>query len=77
MLPEDELEDDDWLLDDEEEEDPESDEPEPEDGGSAGCAGVTTEVSGWEEAVEDDGFPPQAANAIRRKSITRTNPEFL
>ena len=64
-------------LDGEPEDDPEPDEPEPDDGGSAGCAGVTTGVCGWEAAIEEDGFPPHPANVIKRKSITTTNPEFL
>lgn len=65
---------DDWLLDEEDDDDPD---PEPDDGGSAGGAGLETGVCGWEDAMVDDGFPPHAANAIRRKSITTTNPEFV
>lgn len=64
-------------LDGDPEGDPEPDGPEPDDGGSAGCAGVTTGVCGWEAAIVDEGFPPHAANASRRKSITTTNAEFL
>lgn len=65
---------DDWLLDDPED-DPAP--PEPDDGGSEVCAGDTTGICGWEAAMVDDGFPPQPTNAMRKKSITTANPEFL
>jgi len=67
LLEEDELlDEEDWLLDEEDDDDPESDELELDDGGSAGCAGVVTGVCGWEAAIEEDGFPPQLANPMKR-----------
>ena len=77
MLLDDELFDDDELEDELLDEDAELDEPEPDDGGSAGCAGLETGVCGCEEAMLDDGFPPQATEAMRRKSITTTNAKFV
>jgi hypothetical protein len=89
-VPDDEPEDEEELLDDELDDEPledelddeplddeDDDDPEPDDDGSAGCAGVTTGVCGWEAAMVDDGFAPQAAKPIKRKNITTTNPEFV
>jgi len=64
-------------LDGDPEDDPEPGDPEPDDGGSAGCAGVTTGVCGWEAAIEDDGFPPHPASPASRKAMSPSNTEFL
>ena len=57
---------------------PEGEDGDPDpDGVSDGCAGATTGVCGCDEFIEDDGFPPQATEARRRKKRTTTNPEFV